>query len=429
MTHNANRDQDDTDRHDQRTLPPVAEPSAMTLSGTKQRWVGHADVDAFYASVEQRDHPEYRDRPVVVGAMPGRRGVVAAASYRARAFGIHSAMPIAEAYRCCPDAVFLRPDMAKYARVSREIFRILETVTPEVEPVSVDEAFLDLTGLEKLCGPPEAIGLEIKRRILESTGLTVSVGIGPNRLIAKLGSEHRKPDGLTVVQPEQILDFLAPLPVASLRGLGPQTQKVFTRLGISTVAQLRAFPLRYLEEQLGKKAASSFHAQALGIASAEVVSERARKSISKETTFEEDVEKLEVLHDVLRRLAAEVAATARRENLAGSVVTLKIRFSGFETHTRQHKFPGSTHDERVILREAWRLFLHSKLPRKPVRLIGVGISDWQETESVQADLFEQPGKREKDVRLLETLDRVSDRFGKGVLQLGCTLKTDNRNPP
>jgi DNA polymerase IV len=428
MTHKANRDQDDSDRHDQRTLSPVAELSAMTLPGTQQRWVGHADLDAFYASVEQRDHSEYRDRPVVVGALPGHRGVVAAANYRARAFGIHSAMPIAEAYRRCPDAVFLRPDMARYARVSREIFRILETVTPVVEPVSVDEAFLDLTGLEKLFGPPEAIGLEIKRRILENTGLTVSVGIGPNRLIAKLGSEHRKPDGLTVVHPEQVLDFLAPLPVASLRGLGPKTQKVFFHLGIGTVAQLRTIPLRYLEEQLGKTAASSFHAQALGIASAEVVSGRGRKSISKETTFEEDIENPEVLHDVLRRLAAEVAATARRENLAGSVVTLKIRFSGFETHSRQHKLSGSTHDERVILREAWELFLHSKLPRKPVRLIGVGISDWQETESVQAGLFEQPEKREKDNRLLQTLDRASDRFGKGVLQLGYTLKTDKRSP-
>jgi DNA polymerase-4 len=428
MSHKASRDQDDTDHHGQRTLSPVAEPFPMTLSATKQRWVGHADLDAFYASVEQRDHSEYRNRPVVVGALPGHRGVVAAASYQARAFGIHSAMPIAEAYRRCLDAVFLRPDMARYARVSREIFRILETVTPEVEPVSVDEAFLDLRGLEKLFGPPEAIGLEIKRRIRESTGLTVSVGIGPNRLIAKLGSEHRKPDGLTVVHPEQILDFLAPLLVASLRGLGPQTQKVFSHLGISTVAELRAVPLRYLEERLGKKAASSFHAQALGIASAEVVSERARKSISKETTFEEDIEKPEVLHDVLRRLAAEVAATARRENLAGSVVTLKIRFAGFETHSRRHKLSGSTHDERVILREAWELFLHSRLPRKPVRLIGVGISDWQATGSVQTDLFEQPGKREKDTRLLETLDRVSDRFGKGVLQLGCTLKTHKRPP-
>ncbi|MCG8023957.1 MAG: DNA polymerase IV [Candidatus Thiodiazotropha endolucinida] len=394
---------------------------------THQRWVGHADLNAFYASIEERDRPECRGRPVVVGALPGHRGVVAAANYKAREFGIRSAMPIAEAYRRCPDAVYLRPDMAKYSQVSKEIFQILETITPVVEPVSVDEAYLDLTGLEKLLGTPEAISREIKRRILAGTELTVSVGIGPNRLIAKLGSEHRKPDGLTVVTPEEVLDFLAPLPVGNLRGLGRQTQKVFSRLGIKTVAQLRAIPLHYLEEQLGTKAAISFHNQALGIASDEVVPGRSRKSISKETTFEEDVQEQDILHDVVRGLAAEVAATARREGLSGSVVTLKIRFTGFETHTRQHKLSVSTHDERVILREGWALFLHSNLPHKPVRLIGVGISDWQQTKPVQADLFEQPQAREEDDRLLETIDQVTDRFGKGVLKIGAT-KPDRHKP-
>ena len=400
----------------------------MTQPAPKQHWVGHADLDAFYASVEARDHPEYRGRPLVVGALPGHRGVVAAANYAARKFGIHSAMPIAEAYRRCPDAIYLPPDMARYSRVSRDIFRILETITPMVEPVSVDEAYLDLTGLERLIGSPETIGREIKRRILEGTGLTVSVGIGPNRLIAKLGSEHRKPNGLTVVRPEQVPAFLAPMPVASLRGLGRQTEKIFSRLGIETVAQLRSLPLSYLEVQLGKRAAANFHQQALGIASAEVVPGRGRKSISRETTFEEDLLDQETLHAVLRRLTAKVAATARREQLSGSVVTLKIRFAGFETHTRQHRLTVPTHDERVILREAWRLFLHGKLPRKPVRLIGVGISDWQQPDSepTQADLFEPPQKREKDDRLLETLDRVADRFGKGKLQLGYATKSERR---
>lgn len=403
-------------------------PPAMTHSDTMRRWIGHADLDAFYASVEQRDSPEYRGRPVVVGALPGNRGVVAAANYRARAFGIHSAMPIAEAYRRCPDAVYLRPDMAKYVRVSRQIFQILETITPVIEPVSVDEAYLDLTGLEKLIGPPEIIGSEIKRRILAETGLTVSVGIGPNRLIAKLGSEHRKPDGLTVVFPEEVLQFLAPMPVANLRGLGRQTQKIFARLGIETVAQLRACPLQYLEQQLGRKAAASFHNQALGIASDEVEPGRGRKSISKETTFEADLHEHDILHDTLRTLAAEVAARVRREQLLGAVVTLKIRFTGFETHTRQRRLASPTHDERVILREAWALFNKSKLPRKPVRLIGVGISDWQqiEAEPVQADLFDRPLARTLDDRLLETIDRAEVRFGKGILQLGCVPKSDKR---
>ena len=402
----------------------------MTHPHRAQRWVGHADLDAFYASVEQRDCPEYRDRPVVVGALPGHRGVVAAANYRARAFGIHSAMPIAEAYRRCPDAVYLRPDMTKYLRASREVFQILGTITPVIEPVSVDEAYLDLTGLEKLLGSPEAIGTEIKHRILEGTGLSASVGIGPNRLIAKLGSEHRKPDGLMVVLPDEVLDFLAPMPVANLRGLGRQTQKIFSRLGIRTVEQLRAVPLQTLEEHLGTKAAASFHQQALGIASAEVVPDRGRKSISKETTFEEDLLEHDILRKVLHNLAAEVAATARREQLSGAVVTLKIRFTGFETHTRQHKLPIPTHDERVILREAWSLFLNGNLPRKPVRLIGVGISNWQQVESepTQADLFDQPQESEKDDRLLQTLDRVAERFGKGKLQIGTLLNSGKHKP-
>jgi len=279
-----------------------------------------------------------------------------------------------------------------------------------------------VTGLEKLVGPPETIGREIKHRIFAETGLTASVGIGPNRLIAKLGSEYHKPDGLTVVPEKQVLDFLAPMPVSNLRGLGRQTQKVFTRLGISTVAQLRAVPLPLLQQDLGEKAAESFHRQAFGIASDQVVPGRRRKSISKETTFEADVNDHAVLHDTLRALAADVAGTARREGLSGSVVTLKIRFEGFETHTRQLKRSAQTHDERDILKTAWQLFLGSKLPKKPVRLIGVGISSWEESQPAQADLFEKPEQGNSNQRLLETIDDVTEKFGKGMLQVGVSRK-------
>jgi DNA polymerase-4 len=382
------------------------------------------DLDAFFASCEQLEHPEYQGRPVAVGALPGHRGVVAAASYEARRFGIRSAMPVSEAYRRCPDAVFLRPDMEKYRRVSRQVFRILETITPVVEAASIDEAYLDVSGLEKLVGTPETIGREIKRCIFAETGLTASVGIGPNRLIAKLGSEYHKPDGLTVVSPEQVLDFLAPMPVANLRGLGRQTQKIFTRLGISTVEQLRAVPLPRLEEHLGKKAAASFHHQAFGVAADQVVPGRRRKSISKETTFEADVRDNDVLHATLRGLAADVASTARREGLSGSVVTLKIRFEGFETHTRQYKRAAPTHDERDMLKTAWQLFLGGNLPKKPVRLIGVGISGWEEDQpaEAQADLFDQPEQQEENKQLLQTIDAVTEKFGKGMLQVGVSRK-------
>jgi nucleotidyltransferase/DNA polymerase involved in DNA repair len=268
------------------------------------RWIAHVDLDAFFTSCEQRDRPEYRGRPVVVGAKPGNRGVVAAASYEARVFGIHSAMPIAEAYRRCPDAVYLKPDMAKYRQASRQVFEILGDITPVVEKASVDEAYLDISGLGKIIGPPDAVGREIRRRVQAGTGLTVSVGIGPNRLIAKLGSEARKPDGLTVIAPDEVLDFLAPMPVGNLRGLGPQTQKIFDRLAIRTVAELRAMPIAKLKEHLGKKAAESFHRQARGIASSDVVPDRGRKSISKETTFGADVRGHDILHDTLRTLGS-----------------------------------------------------------------------------------------------------------------------------
>ena len=380
------------------------------------------DLDAFFASCEQLEHPEHRGLPVVVGARPGHRGVVAAASYEARRFGIHSAMPISEAFRRCPDAVFLRPDIQKYLRQSRQVFQILETLAPVVEAASIDEAYLDVSGLEKLLGTPQAIGQEIKQRILAGTGLTASVGIGPNRLIAKLGSEHHKPDGLTVVFPEQVLDFLAPMPVANLRGLGRQTQKIFRRLGISTVKQLRVTPLPLLEQHLGKKAAASFHRQALGIASDQILPGQRRKSISKETTFETDIRDNTVLHDALRELAADVARTARREGLSGSVVTLKIRFEGFETCTRQHKRTTPTCDEREMLKTAWRLFLEGKLPNKPVRLIGIGLSDWKEEQPVQADLFVQPEQQEDNKRLLQTIDAVTEKFGKHLLQVGVSRK-------
>jgi DNA polymerase-4 len=388
------------------------------------RWIAHMDLDAFFASCEQREHPEYQGRPVVVGAQPGHRGVVAAASYEARTFGIHSAMPISEAYRRCPDAVFLRPDMEKYRRISQQVFRVLDTVTPSVEAASIDEAYLDVSGLEKLVGPPQAIGHRIKRRILAATGLTASVGIGPNRLIAKLGSEYHKPDGLTVVHPDQVLDFLAPMPVSNLRGLGRQTQTVFNRLGIRTVKQLRAYPLAALEQHLGHKAAASFHHQAFGIASDQVVPERRRKSISKETTFGMDVRDDAVLHDALRVLAADVARTVRREGLSGSVVTLKIRFAGFETYTRQHKLPASTQDQRTLLKTAWQLFLGGKLPKKPVRLIGVGISGWDDAGPAQASLFEPTGQSECSKQLLKTIDAVTEKFGTGVLQLGASRRGD-----
>lgn len=408
----------------ERTLRAVHRHHDIVTEQT-QRWIAHVDLDAFYASCEQRDQPEYRGRPVVVGALPGGRGVVAAASYEARKFGIHSAMPISEAHRRCPDAVYLRPDMEKYRRASKAVFDVLEDITPLVEKASIDEAYLDVTGLEKIFGPPEAVGQEIRARIRAATRLTASVGIGPNRLIAKLGSEHRKPDGLTVVEPDAVLHFLAPMPVSNLRGVGKQTRKRFDRLGIKTVAELRKTPPAVLQKALGQKAAESFRRQALGMAFDQVVPHRQRKSISKERTFDTDLTAEDALHEQLRELAGGVARIARREGLAGQVVTLKIRYTGFETHTRQQKLPAATHDERVMLQTAWSLYSHGDLPHKPVRLIGIGLSDWADGESLQGDLFSPIDGQAGDEDLLRTIDRVTERYGTGKLQLGMRSKPDD----
>jgi DNA polymerase-4 len=394
----------------------------MTSDRQRPHWIAHVDLDAFFASVEKREHPEYDGQPVVVGAMPGNRGVVAAASYEAREYGIHSAMPISEAYRRCPEAVYVRPDMAKYQEASRRVFAVLSTITPLVEAASIDEAYLDVSGLEKLVGSPEDIGRQIRAKVFDETQLTASVGIGPNRLIAKLGSESCKPDGLRVVRPDEVLGFLAPMPVGNLRGLGHQTQKIVDRLGIRTIADLRAFPEEELERHLGRRAAASFRRQAIGIASDEVVPNRQRKSISKEQTFGSDVSDPNRLRDTLRELAGGVARIARREALAGRVVTLKIRFEGFETHTRQRKLDAPTNDERQIFRIGWQLFERGDLPQKPVRLIGIGVSDWAGEEPGQGDLFAELEEREQDQQLLETIDGVTERFGKGKLQIGMSRK-------
>jgi DNA polymerase-4 len=254
--------------------------------------------------------------------------------------------------------------MQKYRQVSRQVFATLADITPVVEKASIDEAYLDISGLGKIIGSPEDVGRQIRRRIHQATELTASVGIGPNRLIAKLAS------------------------VSNLRGVGRRTQKIFERLNIRTVAELRATALTTLKEHLGERAAASVHRQALGRASDEVVPDRQRKSISKEQTFGTDIRDHQRLHDVLRELAGGVARTTRRENLAGTVVTLKIRFQGFETYTRQTTLPAPTHDERLLLTTVWSLFINSDLPDKPVRLIGVGISGWAERDTAQADLFE-----------------------------------------
>jgi DNA polymerase-4 len=390
------------------------------------RLVMHVDLDAFFAAVEQRDNPHWRGLPLVVGAEPGRRGVVATCSYEARHYGVHSAMPVSEAARRLPpQTVYVRPSMDGYARVSQQIMAVLETISPLVEKVSIDAAYLDVTGLERLTGPPEVIGRLTKERIREAVGLTASVGIGPNRLIAKLASDADKPDGLMVVLLEKVSAFLGPMPLSVLRGVGAKTAPRLERLGLKTVGDVRHLSLEALRRNLGARAGTPVHLQALGIADDHVYLASERKSISKETTFGEDITGPAVLKDALRWAAQEVGYLARHEQLKGLVVTLKIRFRPFETYTRSCTLKAPTANDVEIFRIAWALFQTESWAGRPVRLIGVGISGWDEAQlGVQGDLFDTntPDLSREQERLDVTLDAIRDKFGRGTIQRGLNRR-------
>jgi DNA polymerase-4 len=285
----------------------------------------HCDMDAFYASVEERDRPELVGKPVIVGGTPEKRGVVSAANYVARRYGVHSAMPAVTAHRLCPQGIYLPPRIDYYAEVSAQIRAIFERFTPLVEPLSLDEAFLDVTGSEHLFGPAVEIGRKIKQAIRQEIRLVVSAGVAPNKFLAKIASDLKKPDALVVVEPDKVQEFLDPLPVERLWGVGKQSSKVFQRLGIHTVGQLRQWPLDVLQARFGT---SGEHLWKLahGRDDRPVVREREAKSISHETTFEHDIADLEVLRAWLVDLTEQVGCRLRRHGLRGRTVQLKVRF-------------------------------------------------------------------------------------------------------
>ncbi|MCG8043951.1 MAG: DNA polymerase IV [Candidatus Thiodiazotropha endolucinida] len=389
-----------------------------------ERLIMHIDLDAFFASIEQRDHPEYQGRPLVVGAKPGRRGVVATCSYEARRYGVRSAMPISEAARRLPpEAVYLRPDINLYGEVSQQIMTALQSLSPVVEKVSVDEAFLDITGMERLIGDPASIGQQAKQLIHDQVGLTASVGIGPNRLIAKLASDYQKPDGLTVVSADQVEAFLNPLPLTVLRGLGNKSAPILQRLGLRTVADVRRLSLLELRRHLGNLAGTNIYQQAQGIGSNRVDDQSTRKSISKETTFDRDITDPAILRESLHWSAQEVGYVARQEQRKGSLVTLKIRFRGFDTHTRSRSLTTPTSADQEIFNNAWELYRNETWDDQPVRLIGLGISGWDGADDEperQPDLFGDPApvSDERQDRLYQTLDEVSGKFGRQAIRLG-----------
>ncbi|OBS08982.1 DNA polymerase IV [Acidihalobacter prosperus] len=342
-------------------------------------------------------------------------------------------MPISQAAQRLPDdAVYVRPRMAHYAAVSRQIMAALENISPSVEQASVDEAYLDVSGLERLIGPPETIGRQAKHIIKNTVGLTASAGIGPNRFIAKLASEYRKPDGLMVVHPHEVQAFLDPMPISALRGIGPRTAPALRQMGLERIVDVRQTDPALLERRLGLRLAQVILNQAHGRGSDEVQLHSVRQSISKETTFEQDIVDQARLRETLLWAAQEVGRTARREGLQGRTITLKIRLENFKTFTRQRKLPAPTDDDTVLYRQAWALYRESGLAEHPVRLLGLGLSDWQQDAPSQGDLFDTPShpsehaqtpQRDRRTRLFQTLDGISNKFGQNAITLGLRRKT------
>ena len=384
----------------------------------------HADMDAFYASVEERDNLDLVGKPVIVGGTPEKRGVVSAANYVARRYGIHSAMPAVIARRLCPQGIFLPPRIDYYAAISSEIREIFESFTPLVEPLSLDEAFLDVTGSEHLFGSAAEIAQKLKLTIRQKVRLVVSVGVAPNKFLAKIASDLKKPDALVIVDPDKVQDFLDPLPVEKLWGVGKQSSKVFQRLGIGTIGQLRRFPLDVLQSHFGKNGEHLWQL-ARGIDERPVVPEQEAKSISHETTFEHDINNLEVLRAWLLELTEQVGCRMRRHNLRGRTVHLKIRFADFSMITRSKTLPEPTNITQEIWQAAAEIF-SKRLPARhlPVRLLGMGVSGLDDTGLVQGQLFDRQA-REKQARLDSITDEVKDRFGTVAIRRGSTLRRDS----
>jgi DNA polymerase-4 len=388
---------------------------------TVSRAILHVDMDAFYASVEQRDRPELRGQPVIVGGT-ANRGVVAAASYEVRQFGVRSAMPIREALRRCPHAICVTPRMAVYREVSHQVFAVFHEYTPVVEGLSLDEAFLDVTGSLALMGDAVSIARGIKQKILARTGLTASVGVAPNKLVAKIGSDLHKPDGLTVVTPDNLRAVLDPLSVRRLPGLGRKLGERVEAAGLTTLGQLRLAPDAILWPIFGRDA-RRMRERASGIDDRPVMAEWDEKSISAEETFETDLADPARMRAEVLRLADRASARMRAQNLAAGCVQVKIRRADFTTFTRQRRFEPSTTDSRTIAHLAADLLLAwlDEQPRSRVRLLGVGVNHLHAAD--QMDLFAAaPGTASTSATPLDaTVDRIRERFGNLAVRRGSAL--------
>lgn len=396
----------------------------------RTRIIVHVDMDAFFASVEQIDNPKFRGKPVVVGADPKRgkgRGVVASASYEARKYGIHSAMPISIAFKKCPRAIFVRPRIERYCEISEQIMNILYNFSPIIEQLSIDEAFLDCTGTEKLFGSAIELGIQIKSTIYRETGLTASIGIAPNKSIAKIASDLQKPNGLTVCDPGKEKEFLWPLPISKLWGAGEKTVSLLNSLGIKTIGDIAALPLEILENKLGKHG-SNLWFLANGIDDREVEIYEKIKSISEEVTFEYDTNDIPFLENTLLHLSDQIAQRMQKEKKAGRTITLKIRFKNFETHTKSNTVQYAINDAITIRDIALILFRSFSIENKKIRLLGIKVSNLCDFNKLRDEdnhfLFdlENVHEKQKKNKIEEILCSLRSEFGKSVTRASLLNK-------
>ncbi|QAZ69065.1 DNA polymerase IV [Solidesulfovibrio carbinolicus] len=383
----------------------------------------HLDMDAFFASVEQHDEPSLKGKPVIIGHH--HRGVVSAASYEARVYGVRSAMPVSEAKRRCPHGVFLPGNRRRYSEVSRVVMATLGRFSPLVEPASIDEAYVDISGCETLFGPPETMARAMKAAIREATGLPCSVGVAPVKFIAKIASDYDKPDGLTIVSPETALDFLGPLPVSKIPGVGKRAEESLARLGIRVVADIRRHEPEFLARHCGKWGLDLYDkAHARG--SAVVCTDREAKSVSAENTFEADTADRDILAAWLLKQAERVGRELRQEGLRGRTVTIKLKFNTFKQITRSRTLAEPTASDSAIFETARALLEAEPLPH-PLRLIGVGVSQFGEPPR-QLALLEPPGKKQArhDAQIDAALDRIRDKFGKAAIMRGRLFEYERK---
>lgn len=410
-----------------------------------RRWIMHVDMDAFFASVEQLDHPEYKGHPVIVGGLSSR-GVVATASYEARKFGVHSAMPISRAKKLCPQGIFVYPNMARYKEISRIIHKVMEEFTPLIEPLSLDEAFLDVTGITHKFTGPKALGHAIKDRVFEETGLIISAGLAPNKFLAKLASDLDKPDGLVVIPYGKECESLANFPIKRIWGVGPSTERRLKDGGFTLIKDVQALPdEKPLVPYVGNQARRIWEL-ARGIDERPVEPDRQIQSVGNEETYESDVEDPAVIDLELHYFANRVAKRLRKYGLMGHTVSIKVRYNDFKTVSRQKRLDSSTDQERVIYDTSvllWNKLMRDALsvkqeeqevmgatprpkfdnsilevPVKPIRLLGVTVSGLSTEGIVQDDLFSIEAD-EKDEKLSIVLDSLASKFGEGAIMSGA----------